>query len=153
MTFRLNRVAVGPRGGVRSPYRSPNPDRALAGRAVPRHRSSVPSTKHRRRESMVLARWEFWVTTIVALMVAIIAGYTMMLFAQNRITQTELERRSQYVQQSMQRGILYRELARALADLSVRNRDKALTDLLASHGITVNAPSPSADVPPAGATP
>ncbi len=86
----------------------------------------------------MLARWEFWVTTIIALMVAIIAGYTMMLFGQNRLTQTELERRNQYVQQSMQRGVLYRELAKALADLSVRNQDRALNDLLASHGITVN---------------
>ena len=95
----------------------------------------------------MLARWQFWVTTVIALVVAVIAGYDMMLFSQNRNVQAELARRTQYVQQSLQLEGLYREMVKALADLSVRNQDKALSDLLASQGITVNGSTvtPAAD--------
>ena len=92
----------------------------------------------------MLARWQFWVTTVVAVVVAVIAGYDMMLFSQNRTTQTELGRRAQYVQQSVQLEGLYREMVKALADLSARNQDKALSDLLASQGITFNTATPPA---------
>lgn len=95
----------------------------------------------------MLARWQFWVTTIVALCVALAAGYTMMLFGQNRTSQAELARRTQYIQQSVQLESLYRDIVKALADLSIRNQDKALGDLLASQGITVNAPTPGATAP------
>lgn len=95
----------------------------------------------------MLARWQFWVATVVAVVVAVIAGYDMMLFSQNRNTQAELARRTQYVQQSLQLEGLYREMIKALADLSVRNQDKALGDLLASQGITVNAPATAVPVP------
>ena len=99
----------------------------------------------------MLARWQFWMTTVVALLVALTAGYSMMLFSQNRNAQAELARRAQYVQQSIQLEGLYREMIKALADLSVRNQDKAITDLLGSQGITVSA---NADVAaPAAAAP
>ena len=87
----------------------------------------------------MLARWQFWVTTVVALLVALMAGYTMMLFGQNRATQAELAQRAQYVQQSVQLEGLYRDIVKALADLSIRNQDKALADLLSAQGITVSA--------------
>ena len=87
----------------------------------------------------MLARWQFWVTTVVALLVALMAGYTMMLFGQNRATQAELAQRAQYVQQSVQLEGLYRDIVKALADLSIRNQDKALGDLLSAQGITVSA--------------
>ena len=98
----------------------------------------------------MLARWQFWVSTVLALVVAVVAGYDMMLFGQNRTAQAELARRNQYIQQSVQLEPLYREMVKALADLSVRNQDKALTDLLASQGITINAPAPAV-APPADA--
>lgn len=91
----------------------------------------------------MLARWQFWMTTVIALLVALTAGYSMMLFSQNRNTQAELARRAQYVQQSIQLEGLYREMIKALADLSLRNQDKALTDLLGSQGITVSATADS----------
>jgi len=99
----------------------------------------------------VLARWQFWITTVVALVVAIAAGYDMVLFGQNRATQADLAQRSQYVQQSLQLEGLYRELVRALADLSVRNQDKALGDLLSAQGITINAPTAAPTAPAADA--
>lgn len=101
----------------------------------------------------MLARWQFWVTTVVALVVAILAGYDMMLYGQNRSTQAELSRRAQFVQQSVQLEVLYREMVKALADLSVRNQDKALSDLLAGQGLTVNAPAAATSAsPPAAET-
>ena len=100
----------------------------------------------------MLARWQFWVTTIVALLVALAAGYTMMLFGQNRATQAEFAQRAQVVQKAVQVEPLYRDIVKALADLSVRNQDQALGDLLASQGITVSAAAsaaPAAVAPPA----
>ena len=100
----------------------------------------------------MLQRWQWWVTVVIALLTALMAGYTMMLFGQNRAAQGEFARRAQFVQQSIQLEVLYRDIVKALADLSVRNQDKALTDLLASQGITVNgsgATSPTAPPPTA----
>ncbi len=95
----------------------------------------------------MLARWQFWITTVVALIAAIAAGYDMVLFGQNRATQADLAQRSQYVQQSLQLEGLYREIVRALADLSVRNQDKALGELLSAQGITVNTAPPATAAP------
>ncbi|MEO8937974.1 MAG: hypothetical protein ABI277_14920 [Burkholderiaceae bacterium] len=100
----------------------------------------------------MLARWQFWIATVVALLVALVAGYCMMLFSQNRTTQAELARRGQYLQQTAQLEGVYREMIKGLADLSVRNQDKALTDLLGSQGITVSASNPGPTAAPAAAT-
>ena len=86
----------------------------------------------------MLERWQFWVTTVVALLVALAASYSMMLFSQNQNSQGEFARRAQYVQESVQLEGLYREMVKALADLSVRNQDKTLTELLGTQGITLN---------------
>ncbi len=99
----------------------------------------------------MLARWQLWLTTIVALVVAALVGYTMMLFGENRATQAELATRAAFVQQSVQLEPLYRDIVKALADLSIRNQDKALADLLASQGITVSATAPTAGAPTTGA--
>ena len=88
----------------------------------------------------MLTRWQLWATTVVALVVAVLVGYDIWTFGQNRAVQAELSQRTQYVQQSIQLEALYREIVKALADLSVRSQDKALSDLLASQGITVSAP-------------
>lgn len=87
----------------------------------------------------VLVRWQFWFATVVALAVAVLAGYDMMLFAQNRATQAELARRNLYVQQSAQLDTLYREMVRALAELAARDHDSALTALLTEQGIPVGS--------------
>lgn len=95
----------------------------------------------------MLKAWEFWTLTLVALAAAALAAADMMMFTQNRAIQAEAAGRAQYVQQSVQLEGLYREIVKALADLSVRNQDTALRDLLAAQGITVNS-----GVQPNGAT-
>ena len=50
---------------------------------------------------------------------------------------SEVINRQQYVHQSIQLEGLYREIVRALTDLSVKNNDKQIADMLASQGITI----------------
>ena len=105
------------------------------------------------RGIFVLLRWQFWVTTVLSLLVALLAGYDVVLVGQNRATQAGLTQRLQYVQQSVQLEGLYRELVKALADLSVRNKDQALADLLSRQGITFNTGAPGASPAPTAAGP
>ena len=64
----------------------------------------------------------------------------------NAAARRELAAQQQYVQQSAQLEGLYREMVRALAELSARNNDEALRALLQRHGISFNpqAPAPAA---------
>lgn len=55
----------------------------------------------------------------------------------------------QYVQQSVQLEGLYREMVRALAELSARSGDESLRSLLQRHGITYNLSAPAAPTAPA----
>jgi hypothetical protein len=65
----------------------------------------------------------------------------------NRSVQSEIQGRASFMQQTAQLEVLYREIVKALADLSVKNQDGDLRSLLAAHGITVtvnNQPAPAA---------
>ena len=101
----------------------------------------------------MLRNWEFWIVTLLALVGAVLAGINMMLFQANRTAQTEIAGRQQYIAQSVQLEGLYREMVKALADLSVKNQDADVRTLLADQGITIsvtpNAPAPAqpAEVP------
>ena len=87
----------------------------------------------------MLKTWEFWTLTAVAVVAGVVAGANAVLFTGNQKAQNEVAQRAQYVQQSVQLERLYREIVNALADLSVRNQDSALRDLLAAQGITVGS--------------
>ncbi len=100
----------------------------------------------------MLKKWEFWALTLLALLTAIFVLTNMVLFTTNRAAQTEVAGRQEYVQQTVQLEGLYRDIVKALADLSVRNQDEDLKGLLAAQGIsiTVNptpAPPPAANAP------
>ena len=69
------------------------------------------------------------------------------LFNGNRAAQAEVSSRAQYVQQTAQLEPLYREMVKALADLSVRNNDVQLREMLAKQGITLSANPPAAAAP------
>ena len=94
----------------------------------------------------MLKSWEFWTLTTLALLAAIFMVANGLLFMTVRAVQLEVSARQEYIQQSVQLEPLYREIVKALADLSVRNQDEGLKELLSGQGIsvTVNAPS----VPP-----
>ena len=99
----------------------------------------------------MLKTWQFWTLTAIALLAAIFAVTNMVLFTSNRTAQAEVAGRQDYIQKSIQFEGLYREMIKALADLSVRNQDQELRNLLATHGITVNLPPPAAAPAPAPA--
>lgn len=72
----------------------------------------------------------------------LLAGIDIGLVVTNRATQNEYNTRAQYIQQSLQLELVYQNLIRALAELSVRTNDAQLRGLLAAQGITFNVASP-----------
>src|SRR6516164_1453291 len=58
----------------------------------------------------------------------------------NRSVQLEVNRRQQFINQSVQLGRINEALIRPLAAAAVSNKDDKLRDLLTQHGITTNAP-------------
>ena len=102
----------------------------------------------------MLKKRDYWILTALAAIALVLAFANMALFGQNRQAQGEVNARAQYIQQSAQLEPLYREMVKALADLSVRNNDVQLRELLAKQGITVSAnPPPAATNAPAAGAP
>jgi len=99
----------------------------------------------------MLKRWEFWTLTVLALATAVLVVANMHQFSANRELQAEVNQRGLYIQQSIPLENLSREIALALAQLSVRTQDEQVRALLTSLGITINVtPTPAA---PAAAAP
>jgi hypothetical protein len=74
----------------------------------------------------------------------------------NRSVQLEVNKRQQFINQSIQLGRINETLIRALAAAAVGNKDDKLRDLLTQHGITINAagePVPSTPAAPAEKSP
>ncbi len=89
---------------------------------------------------------------MLALLGLVSTGVNIALLTANRGVQAEIAQRQQYVQQSLQLENLYRELVRALGELSVRRDDAALRGMLQRHGINAPpAPAPSTAAPAASA--
>ena len=83
----------------------------------------------------MLKQWEYWLLTLPAAAIAVLVCVNIALFSANRAAQAEVTSRAQYIQQSAQLEPLYREMARALADLAIRNNDFDLRDMLSKQGI------------------
>jgi len=96
----------------------------------------------------MLKAWQFWIVTAIALLAAIFVVANTLLFTSNRTAQADIAGRQDYIQKSVQFEGLYREIVKALADLSVRNQDPELRNLLAAHGISVTLPPPAAPAAP-----
>ena len=98
----------------------------------------------------MLKKNEFLILTALAAIALLLAIANMILFSQNRTAQAEVTQRAQYIQQAAQLEPLYREMVKALGEMSVRNNDTQLRDMLAKQGITVNlAPPQTAPAAPA----
>jgi type VI protein secretion system component VasK len=99
----------------------------------------------------MLTKTQFWILTTLAALGLFLVLANMVVFSQNRQAQAEISQRAQYIQQSAQLESLYRDMIKALADLSVRNQDDQLRDMLSRHGITVSAglPQPAVGGAPA----
>jgi len=99
----------------------------------------------------VLKKNEFWFLTALAAIGVLLAIANMILFSQNRAAQAEVTGRAQFIQQAAQLEPLYREMVKALSELSVRNNDAQLRDMLAKQGIMVSTTPPPQPAPAAPA--
>jgi hypothetical protein len=95
----------------------------------------------------MLSKTEFWILTLLAVVVAALVGVNMVLFGKNRQAQLEVNQRALFIQQTVPLETLSREIAVALAQLGVRSHDEQIRALLSSLGITVTVNAPAA---PAG---
>ena len=94
----------------------------------------------------MLSKWQFHVLNGLAIVAIALVVANGILFRQNRSSQTELNQRQQFVQQTIPLESLYREIIKALADLAIKSDDRAMFSMLGAQGIsvTVNSPSVSA---------
>ena len=97
--------------------------------------------------AMRVEGWLYWMTVgMSAAAGALVVAY-IILVQDNRTVQAEVNRRQQFINQSIQLGRINEVLIRALATTAVSKNDDKLRDLLAENGITINAsgePVPSA---------
>jgi hypothetical protein len=86
----------------------------------------------------VLKTWQY--NTLIALGAAalLLAIANGVLFSGNRARQMEVNQRQIYLQQTASLEGLYREMVKALVDLSLRSGDRRVLDALAAQGISVS---------------
>ena len=92
----------------------------------------------------MLSKLQFNVLTALAAIALLLVIVNGVLFTTNRSEQAAVGQRQQYVQQTVALENLYREIVKALADLGVKNNDRAILDLLGAQGISVTVNNPSA---------
>lgn len=96
-----------------------------------------------------MTRLQYWIVNAVAGTCLVLLAAIVWLTHANQSARADISLRQQYVQQSVQLEGLYREIIRALAELSARNNDADVKTMLAKHGITYTLNAPAA--PPAAA--
>lgn len=92
---------------------------------------------------------QYWILVAIGAACLIAVVLNTVLSAGNDSHQREIALRNQYIQQSIQLQGLYQDMVRALANMSVRNKDPQLRDLLAKQGINVTVNPASAAPAPA----
>jgi ABC-type transport system involved in cytochrome bd biosynthesis fused ATPase/permease subunit len=85
----------------------------------------------------MVSRWQYRFLTIAAALIVVLAIINATLFVGNRRIQATVNNRQQYIQQSIQLEGLYTEIVKSLADLSAKQNDEQLRDLLKTHGFTI----------------
>jgi uncharacterized membrane protein len=94
-----------------------------------------------------LTAFQYRALVLLGALALILAIVNAVLFSNNRQEQNEISTRGQYIQQSLQLEPLYQSLIKSLAELAAKDNDKQIRDLLAAHGITFSANSPSQPTP------
>ena len=85
----------------------------------------------------MLKKWEFWTLSSVSGLVMVLVLVNITLSMVNRSAQNEISSRQQFIQGSIQLEGLYKDIVNALANLSVKNNDAQLKELLTSKGISI----------------
>jgi hypothetical protein len=113
-------------------------------------RPPVAAVFETRQRGMRADGWVYRVTVALSgFALALVVAY-IVLVQDNRSVQAEVNRRQQFINQSMQLGRINEALIHALATVAVNDKDDKLRDLLAQNGIAINAsgePVPSAPAP------
>lgn len=102
--------------------------------------------------------WLYRVTVGLSGLALVLVLVYISLVQDNRSVQTEVNRRQQFINQSIQLVRVSDTLIRALAAAAANGKDDKLRELLAQNGITINAagepektPPPASAAAPAGA--
>ncbi len=102
--------------------------------------------------------WAYRVILALSGITLILVVVYLVVSEQNRTVQAEINRRQQFINQSIQFGRVNEILVRTLASVAVNDKDDKLRDLLAQNGITINAktgapePAPQTSAKPAPAS-
>ena len=91
----------------------------------------------------MLKSGEFRILTAIGVIALLASLANIGLVRSNRALQADANGRGQLIQQSVQLQALYQDIVKAIADLSVRNKDEALRDVLTQEGITVSINPPT----------
>lgn len=87
---------------------------------------------------------DFGIVTALGFLALVLVAAAVLVTGMNREVRAEVAARQDAIQRGKELEGLYREIVRALADLSVRNRDDELKRLLANQGIAVKVEPPAA---------
>lgn len=98
----------------------------------------------------MLGKLQYWIACAITALCLLLVVLDIALVRGNVSLRGSVDRRGQYIQQTRQLQVLYQDMVKALADLSVQNKDDTLRDLLHQEGITVTA-NPAAQSPAAPA--
>ena len=82
--------------------------------------------------------WGYRVVLALSGITLILVLVYLSLSQQNRSIQAEVDRRQQFINQSMQFGRVNEALIRVMASVAVNDKDDKLRDLLAQNGIKIN---------------
>lgn len=80
---------------------------------------------------------QYWILTAIGVTCLLGVAVNIVLAEGNSSRQSEVSKRAQYIQQTVQLQSLYQNMVRALANMAVRNKDPALRSLLAKQGINL----------------
>jgi hypothetical protein len=91
----------------------------------------------------VLKNLEYWLLCVLGATAIVLVGVNVWLFIGNQTAQAEVNARGQYIQQTESIGDIYQQMARALAELAVKNHDEQVRGMLNQEGFTIS-PTPAA---------
>jgi hypothetical protein len=97
--------------------------------------------------------WLYRVTVALAGLALVLVAVYIILVQDNRSVQAEVNRRQQFINQSIQLVRVSEALVRALAAAAANGKDDKLRELLAQNGITINAAGEPERTPPPTAAP
>ncbi len=98
--------------------------------------------------------WAYRVILALSGITLILVIVYLVISEQNRSVQSEINRRQQFINQSIQFGRVNEMLVRTLGSVAVSEKDDKLRELLAQNGITINPKTGApARAPETGAKP